>query len=158
MYSEGLHRDQRGLAVTIVSPGSNLVDPHEVLLSILRPRAKRAHFEHADWYQSARSTRAQTGPKSLLRVHLAPPAKRRPFEHAEWYQSACSKWALLALGESVLKVDFLAPFGPASNVPIGTNQHVQRGPFWRRAQLYSEGHHCVQHGLHYNIFVGTAQP
>ena len=76
------------------------------------------------------------------------------FEPADWFQSACSKGALLAGGQGVLKVDLLAPFGPASNVPIGTNRHVQRGPFWRRAHMYSEGHHCVQHGLHYDFYVG----
>ena len=46
------------------------------------------------------------------------------------------------------------PKGVLLNMPIGTNWHVQKGPFWRRATLYSEGHHCVEHGLHYNIFVG----
>ena len=51
----------------------NLDDPDKVRLSILSPPAKRAPSEHADWYQSARSTRGQTGPQSLLRVHLAPP-------------------------------------------------------------------------------------
>ena len=53
MYSEGLHRDQQSLAVTDVSLVSNLVDPDGVLLSILRPLAKRRPFEHADWYQLA---------------------------------------------------------------------------------------------------------
>ena len=81
-------------------------------------------------------------------------AKRARFEHADWYQSACSKGALLAGGQGVLRVNFLAPFGPFSNVPIGTNRHVQRGPFWRGGKVYSEGHHCVQHGLHYDFYVG----
>ena len=53
MYSEGLHRDQQSLAATEVGLVSNLVDPDGVLLSILRPPAKRRPFEHADWYQSA---------------------------------------------------------------------------------------------------------